>query len=371
MKLLVLGANSQLGRALVVTLQAEGIEYEALQSRDLDLLKSSEVVKALSRVAPTQVINVATYANLEMAERDPAAARKCDIVNTQGVSTLAEVCRHLSLPLLHHSSSYVFDGLKLHPYTEDDETNPVCRYGQSKWYGERAIREAQPQHVILRTDWIFGRDRPRFFQQYIDVCKQHQGRLEVMNHRFSPTPANDVARVLLAIARQVDCNADVWGTYHYCALQPMGQEYFVEHVLQEAARYDEALAALLPELQITRLPVQPPYIPNTVLSSQRLFETFGIKQRSRAAELHAVLQAIYGVSPEQPGAQPVIGFDDADEMEPSSADFPPPRAPGKSRGKARGNADPDVALEAEVSPAPADSNQPARADAVQKASPQS
>jgi len=360
-KLLVLGANSQLGMALTRLLQDQGVAFEALATSELNLLKSPEVVKALSRVAPSQVVNVATYSNLEKAEHDAEAARECDIVNTQGVSTLAGVCRQLNLPLLHHSSSYVFDGQKVHPYTEEDETNPVCRYGMSKWYGERAIREAQPQHVILRTDWIFSRERPAFFVQHIDACKQNKGKLEVMKHRFSPTPAADVARVLLGIARQVDCAGEVWGTYHYCALQPVGQEHFVEQFLAEAGKYDAELAAQLLQLQITKLPVQKPYIPNTVLSTQRLFETFGIKQRSRTGELTALLQDLYGISP-SPETE-VAQDDEAGGMPvASSADFPPPRAPRKSKARPRSK---------NKVRKPADSGPPARKGAVRKASPQS
>lgn len=324
MRLLVLGANSQLGLALTRLLQTQGVDFQALARTEVNLLKQAEVVKAVGRISPTQVINVATYSNLEKAENDPEAARECDIVNTQGVSTLAEVCQHLNLPLLHHSTSFVFDGQKVHPYTEDDETNPVCRYGMSKWYGERAIRDALPLHIILRTDWLFSRDRPGFFQQHIENCKRNGGRLEVMNHRFSPTPAVDAARVLLAIARQVDCAADVWGTYHYCAMQPMSQETFVEQFLHEASKYDPALAAVLPQLQITKLPVHKPYIGNTVLSTQRIFETFGIKQRSRAGELTALLQQLYGV--EEPEPQIV-----EEEEEPV---LDPPRKP-RARPKAK------------------------------------
>lgn len=293
MKLLVLGASSLLGRALVQLLHTQGVEFRAIEAQELDLLRKNDVIKAINAVRPDQVVNVATYSNLEKAEFDADAARECDIVNTQGVSILAEVCQHLEVPLLHHSSSFVFDGQKIHPYAEDDLTNPVSRYGMSKWYGERAIREVLPQHIILRTDWLFSREKPEFFLRHIERCKRQQGRLEIVNHRFSPTPAADAARVLLAIARQVDCAAELWGTYHYCALQPMSQDHFVEGFLQEAAKYDAQLGSLLGSLQVTKLPVQLPYIPNTVLSSQRLFETFGIKQRSRAQEINALLKGIY------------------------------------------------------------------------------
>lgn len=321
MKLLVLGANSLPGRALSRLLASQQVAHVALDSQDVDLLKKADLVKALAGHKPTQVINVATYSNLEKAEFDAEAARECDIVNTRGVSTLAEVCRQLDLPLLHHSSAFVFDGTKTHPYTEEDVTNPVSRYGLSKWYGERAIREVLPRHLILRTDWVFSHERPEFFRHHIDNCKRAQGRLEIINHRFSPTPAADVARVILAIARQVDCAAEVWGTYHYCALQPMSQEAFVESFLQEAARYDSALQACLARLEVTRLPVQLPYVPNTVLSSQRLFETFGIKQRSRAAEINAVIQTLYGLQsmPSEPEHVTPDKGDIADREEDSQA----------------------------------------------------
>ncbi len=353
MKLLVLGANSQLGASLTRLLQRQGMDFQALSTSELNLLKQAEVVKAISRFSPTQIVHVATYSNLEKAENDPEAARECDIVNSRGVSTLAEVCKHLNLPLLHHSTSFVFDGQKVHPYTEEDETNPVCRYGMSKWYGERAIRDALPLHVILRTDWLFSRDRPNFFQLHIETCKRNKGKHEVMNHRFSPTPAGDVARVLLAIARQVDCSADVWGTYHYCALQPMSQEHFVEQFLHEAGKYDPELAAVLPALQLTKLPVQKPYIPNTVLSTQRIFETFGIKQRSRAGELTALLEQLYGI--EQPEPQLI------DDGGPGVA--PAPARKPKSRAKPKAKARKGVKK--------AGSSQPARKGAVQKDSPQS
>lgn len=262
------------------------------------------------------------------------------------------MCKHLNLPLLHHSTSFVFDGQKVHPYSESDETNPVCRYGMSKWYGERAIRDALPLHVILRTDWVFSRDRPNFFQMHIEACKRNHGKLEVMNHRFSPTPAADVARVFLAIARQVDCAAEAWGTYHYCALQAMSQENFVEQFLIEAGKYDPELAEVLPALQVTKLPVQPPYIANTVLSTQRIFETFGIKQRSRAGELTALLQQLYGI--EQPEPQLI-----SDEGEPA-----PEPAPRKARSKARPKKGKTGLRKGSSSP-------PARTDAAQKDSPQS
>ena len=222
------------------------------------------------------------------------------MINAQGVSILAEVCQQLDIPLIHQSTSYVFDGQKLRPYEEDEKTNPVSRYGQSRWYGERSIRETHDKHIILRTDWMFSRHRNRFFKAHIDACKANKGKTEVMNHRFSPTPAEDVARVILAIARQVDCAAEAWGTYHYSSLQPMSEEHFVETILKEASEYDDELAKLDDKFEITINEVEPPYIPNTTVNSQKIMETFGIKQRSRAAAVTYLLKSLYGKQQEEP-----------------------------------------------------------------------
>jgi dTDP-4-dehydrorhamnose reductase len=296
-KLLIFGANSQLGCELVSLLSASDLDFACLSTEDVDVLKPKEVTKAVSRINPTQLINVSTYTNLQKAESDAEAARRCDLVNTEGVTALARVCEQLSIPIIHHSSSYVFDGTKKDTYLEDDETNPVCRYGKSKWYGERTLREETARHIILRTDWLFSNNRPHYFQMIIDEIKKNNGRIGVVDNRFSPTHAGDVARVILGIARQVDCNADAWGTYHYSALQPVNQDQFVLHCLEEAAKHDPELAEKMTEMVMDLLPVEPPYIRNTSLNCEKIMMTFGIKQRSRAAGVTEVIESLYGIAP--------------------------------------------------------------------------
>lgn len=300
MKLLVFGANSQLGRELDSLLTDQEIDFVTLTTDAVDVLKPKEVVKAVSRANPTQLINVSTYANLQKAESDDEAARLCDLVNTEGVTALAKVCGQLGIPMLHHSSSYVFDGKKKETYTEEDETNPTCRYGRSKWFGERTLREETEKHIILRTDWLFSRYRSNYFRTMIDTCKKQKGKVSVVDNRFSPTPAADVARVILGIARQVDCNASVWGTYHYNAMQPVNQDAFVQHLLEEAAKHDEVLEKVMPDLAMELLPVAAPYIQNSALNCAKIMATFGLKQRSRGPGVIEVIESLYGVKREAP-----------------------------------------------------------------------
>jgi len=302
-KLLVFGANSQLGQELIRLLTDTEIEFAALDTDQLDLLKPKEVVKAVSRINPTQLINVSTYSNLQKAESDPQAAKRCDLINTDGVTALARVCKQLNIPIIHHSSSYVFDGLKKETYDEEDEANPVCSYGKSKWYGERTLREEAEKHIILRTDWLFSAHRNKYFLNLIDSCKKNAGKISVVDNRFSPTHASDAARVILGIVKQVDCNAEVWGTYHYNAMQAVNQDQFVLHVLEEAAKLDAVLDKILPSLEMELLLVERPYIRNSALNASKIMGTFGIKQHSRGAGITAVLEEIYGVKKEKPPVQ--------------------------------------------------------------------
>ena len=295
MKLLVFGANSQLGFELTRLLTDAQIDFVSLNTGDIDVFKPKEVIKAISRINPTQLINVSTYNNLQKAEVDPEAARMCELVNTEGVTSLASVCEQLSVPILHHSSSYVFDGKKKETYVEDDETNPQCGFGKSKWCGELTLKEETEKHIILRTDWLFSNHLSNYFQTLINSCKENAGKVSIIDNRFSPTHAEDAARIIVGIVNQVDCHADVWGTYHYNALQPVNQDQFVLHVLEEAAKMDEALDKLLPSLDIELLPVVCPYIRNSALNCGKIMATFGIKQRSRGFGVTTVLEEIYGI----------------------------------------------------------------------------
>jgi dTDP-4-dehydrorhamnose reductase len=313
---LILGADSLVGQALAEALTREEQAYASLQTDEFLSLEKGELLKTLTRLAPTQVIYTATFNDIALAESDEAAARRCDLINAQGVAAVAEACKTLQVPVLYHSSALVFDGRKVHPYREDDDTNPLSRYGRSKLAGENALRDGLPMHLILRTDWVFDARGPGYFEDLVARFRAGKGRLAVKSLRFCPTPAADVARVLLAVARQVDCTADVWGTYHYCALQPLSQETFAEYVLQEVAKYDAEIAALLPKWELVKEPVEKPWIANSVLGTQNLFETFGIKQRSRAGALNALLQKMCNYTP---AAAPVAAPPPEPEPEPAGS----------------------------------------------------
>jgi dTDP-4-dehydrorhamnose reductase len=280
---------------LIKQLQQRGVEYFAPEPGRIDSRDPLSVAKVITQCAPDQVINLASYragsqlAILE-AEKNP---QDCDAINNEQASVIAQVCDHLNIPLVHLSSAYVFNGDKKLGYSEHDATKPVGVYGATSLSGEQAICGVLEKHIIVRTGWIFGQGQDELIRRWIAEARAAEGAVSVSRRKYSPTPVEDVARVLMAIALQVDCHANVWGIYHYCGLETKRESEFVQQVLKLAAQHDESVYKLLDHLSLNLLRADPPEIANTTLATKKIFDTFGIKQRSWNGSLQNLIKSFY------------------------------------------------------------------------------
>jgi len=137
-------------------------------------------------------------------------------VNETGPSVLASLCREAGVPLIHLSTDYVFPGDKEHPYRESDPVRPGTTYGRSKAAGEAGVRDALPQHVILRLAWVYGETGANFFNTMLRLGRE-KNELSIVNDQFgTPSYTGDIARVLDVVARRVLEKPDAtnWGTFH-------------------------------------------------------------------------------------------------------------------------------------------------------------
>src|SRR3954468_19088888 len=197
MKLLVLGAGGQVGHELRRHSWPADTVLTALDRGGLNIARRAAVVAAIAGERPDIVVNAAAYTAVDRAEteRDAAWAANCD-----GPAHIAAACRDVGIPLIHISTDYVFDGSKSGPYREDDPVDPLGVYGASKEAGEREVRAALREHVILRTAWVYSAHGHNFVKTMLRLAAERPVLRVVADQTGAPTSAADIAAAIARIA---------------------------------------------------------------------------------------------------------------------------------------------------------------------------
>ncbi len=194
MRILITGANGQLGHELVRALRGHDLVLADVPT--FDLLKP-EAERFICDARPELVIHAAAYTDVEGAEREPDLAMA---VNAEGTEQVARAAASLGARLIAISTDYVFDGRKRSPYDEQDEPNPLSVYGRSKWEGERLARQACPDTLIVRTSWLYGLHGKNFVKTIMRLAAEQPELRVVADQRGCPTHAGDLADALARLA---------------------------------------------------------------------------------------------------------------------------------------------------------------------------
>lgn len=203
MRVLLAGKNGQVGRELEKLLAGMG-ELTALDRQDLDLSNIDSIRGKIRQLRPDVIVNAAAYTAVDKAESEPELAMA---VNGVAPGIMAEEAMRLNALLVHYSTDYVFDGAGHSPYTEQDATNPLNVYGQTKLAGERAICANTTRFLIFRTEWVYDAQGKNFLNTIKRLGSQRQ-ELTIVNDQIgAPTWSREIAR---ATARCV-------GSYLACA----------------------------------------------------------------------------------------------------------------------------------------------------------
>src|SRR5215831_251455 len=168
MKMLVLGANGQIGWELTRSLMPVG-DVIALDRAGCDLARLETIAQVIRDIRPDVLVNAAAYTAVDRAEADEELATR---VNGTAAGLLAQEARKLGALLVHYSTDYVFDGEKAEPYMEGDPPAPLSAYGRSKLAGEIAIRAAAGDHVILRTSWVYAARGRNFLKTILRLARE-------------------------------------------------------------------------------------------------------------------------------------------------------------------------------------------------------
>lgn len=226
MRLLLLGCDGQVGRALQQALPALG-QLVALGRHGApglcgDLADSAGLAATVRRVRPRVIVNAAAYTAVDDAEREPGLAQR---INAEAPSALAHAAAACDALLVHYSSDYVFGGSGQRPWREDDTPAPCNAYGRSKRAGEQAVASAGCRHLILRTSWVHAAQGRNFVTTVLERARAGQALAAVDHTWGAPTPAKLVAQATAALIPQVLAHAGKQGLYHLAArgfVTPLG-----------------------------------------------------------------------------------------------------------------------------------------------------
>jgi len=189
MKVLLLGAGGQVGRALAGALACFA-EVRSVDRAALDLGDVAAVRGAVAAEKTDVVVNAAAYTDVDAAEKDEAAAMR---VNADAVAALGEECIARRIGLVHYSTDFVFDGRATRPYTEEDATAPLGAYGRTKLAGEQRLADMAAPALVLRTAWVYSLGRRSFVSSILRLARERDSLRVVADQVGSPTFAGDLA----------------------------------------------------------------------------------------------------------------------------------------------------------------------------------
>jgi dTDP-4-dehydrorhamnose reductase len=295
MKILILGANGQLGRELTVCAGSFGLEAVGLDVESIDITDVTSVGRAVSENSPAVVINAAAYTAVDQAESDPAQAFA---VNRDGPAHVATVCARAKIPLIHVSTDFVFDGQKGAPYVETDAVNPLSVYGLSKSEGEVGIRSCLVEHIILRTSWLYSRWGKNFVKTMLQLGREREILKVVDDQRGSPTHAADLAGAVLTIATQVrDKPAPVpWGTYHFCGGGETSWHGFAVKIFELAGHREAFRVKEVEPIKASEYPSPARRPAYSVLDCSLIKSAFGIAAPPWTESLARMMDGLYEAS---------------------------------------------------------------------------
>jgi dTDP-4-dehydrorhamnose reductase len=286
LRLLVLGANGQVGRELTRAAKIASFEVRPLGHEELDI-GDKAALRAAIGPSFDLVVNAAAYTAVERAESDVANAFR---INAEAPRHIAEACATANVPMVHFSTDYVFDGAISRPYTEADQTNPLGIYGQSKLDGEEAVRRTLPKHIILRTSWIYAAHGQNFVRTMLRLGERNERELSVVDDQTGcPTAARDLAEAVIRLAPLLKEERLPWGTYH-CAGSGVTTWYGFAN---EIFRLRKVLTGMTPPavkpVPSSQYPSKCPRPKNSALDCGLLRQRAGIELRPWPSALQEVM----------------------------------------------------------------------------------
>jgi dTDP-4-dehydrorhamnose reductase len=261
--ILVFGKNGQ-----VATELQSYCDVIALGRDQADLTNPLSCTEAIRHFKPRAVINAAAYTSVDNAEKEESLAYK---INGDAPGMIAMACAALSIPLVHLSTDYVFDGSGTAPWSVTDTPNPKNAYGKSKLKGEQEIKASGCTYAILRTSWVVSAHGNNFIKTMRRISGMTDQISVVDDQIGGPTCASDIARTCLLIAETIVKNPLKSGVYHYSGQPNVSWCQFANAIFKQL----ECKTVASPILT-TEYPTPAVRPLNSRLDCALIYDTFGL-----------------------------------------------------------------------------------------------
>jgi len=206
MKVLIVGAGGQVGRALKATAPPK-FDVTALTRDKLDITDANAVARVMRSLACDIIINAAAYTAVDRAEAEPELAFK---INCEAPEILARSAAATGARFVHISTDFVFGGHQAVAYKPSDQATPLNKYGESKLAGERAIEQSLHDSLIVRTAWVYSVHGSNFVKTMLRLMAERDEVRVVADQIGTPTHAQSLAQALWKLIE-----ARTTGILHY------------------------------------------------------------------------------------------------------------------------------------------------------------
>jgi dTDP-4-dehydrorhamnose reductase len=223
MRVLVTGAKGQLGYDIVKRLELQNIENLGIGRDEIDITDKQATIRFIGEYKPNVVIHCAAYTSVDKAEEEK---EKCYSINVNGTRHIAEACSNVDAAMVYISTDYVFNGDNKEPYEIGHTPDPICYYGQTKYFGELEVKKYLKKYYIVRISWVFGQNGSNFVKTMLNLGKRRSEIRVVADQIGSPTYTYDAAKMIYNLIA-----AGKYGTYHctnegFCSWYEFAKEIF-------------------------------------------------------------------------------------------------------------------------------------------------
>lgn len=268
MKILITGANGQLGRELHASLERQlPGQTVYTDAEQLDITDARQVEDFISTGNFTHIVNCAAYTAVDKAESDQTM---CYRINADAVCNLASVAAKCGCKVIHISTDYVFDGRAHSPYRETDKVNPLSNYGASKRKGEMVLLSLCPDAIIIRTAWLYSTTGHNFVKTMLKLGRENKEIRVVSDQVGTPTYASDLAEAIVGILRSRQWTP---GIFHFTDEGVCSWYDFSKAIFRYAGIKNCKVIPINTEDYPTAA-VRPPY---SVLDKTTIKKTYGIE----------------------------------------------------------------------------------------------